>query len=44
MGNWFTAITSDVSQSLALAEIGALLLVMGVAAFIAVRIKFSVVP
>jgi CPA2 family monovalent cation:H+ antiporter-2 len=44
MGNWFTAITSDVSQSLALAEIGALLLVLGVAAFIAVRIKFSVVP
>ena len=44
MGNWFAAITSDVSQSLALAEIGALLLVLGVAAFIAVRIKFSVVP
>ena len=44
MGNWLTASTGTVTQSLALAEIGALLLVLGVAAFVAVRIKISVVP
>lgn len=35
---------SSTEQSLALAEIGGILLVLGIAAFIAVRIKLSVVP
>ena len=39
-----TAAGSTASQSMALAEIGGILLVLGVAAFIAVRIKISVVP
>lgn len=40
----FAAAGSSVEQSLALAEIGAILLVLGIAAFTAVRIKLSVVP
>lgn len=39
-----TAAGSTASQSMALAEIGGILLVLGVAAFVAVRIKISVVP
>lgn len=44
MGSIVSAANVSVSQSLALAEIGMVLLVLGIAAFIAVRIKLSVVP
>lgn len=44
MGSIVAAANVSVSQSLALAEIGLVLLVLGIAAFIAVRIKLSVVP
>ncbi len=44
MGSIVAAASVSVSQSLALAEIGLVLLVLGIAAFIAVRIKLSVVP
>lgn len=44
MGTLITAVNTTVSQSLALAEIGLVLLVLGIAAFIAVKIKLSVVP
>ncbi len=44
MGTLITAVNTTVGQSLALAEIGLILLVLGIAAFIAVKIKLSVVP
>ncbi|MFM1983771.1 MAG: hypothetical protein RL723_206, partial [Actinomycetota bacterium] len=44
MGNFLTAANASVTQSLALTEIGLVLLGLGIAAFIAVRIKLSVVP
>lgn len=44
MGNFITAANASVTQSLALTEIGLVLLGLGIAAFIAVRIKLSVVP
>lgn len=44
MGNWLSAALTSETQSLALAEIGLILSILGVAAFVAVRIKFSVVP
>lgn len=44
MGNWLSAALTSVSQSLALAEIGIILLILGVAAYVAVKTKLSVVP
>ncbi len=44
MGPIFTATNSTWVESMALAEIGLVLLVLGVAAFIAVKAKLSVVP
>lgn len=44
MGNWLSATTASATQSLALAEIGLILLILGISAFVAVRIKLSVVP
>lgn len=44
MGPIFTATNSSWVESMALAEIGLVLLGLGIAAFIAVRVKLSVVP
>ncbi|CAB4616774.1 MAG: cation:proton antiporter [Actinobacteria bacterium] len=44
MGSILTAANVSVSESLALAEIGLVLLALGIAAFVAVKIKLSVVP
>lgn len=44
MDTLLAAISSSETQSLALAEIGALLLVLGIAAFFAVWVKLSVIP
>ncbi|BDS49202.1 cation:proton antiporter [Rhodoluna sp. KAS3] len=44
MGSPITATNSTWVESMALAEIGLVLLVLGVAAFVAVKVKLSVVP
>ena len=44
MGSPITATNSTWVESMALTEIGLVLLVLGVAAFVAVKVKLSVVP